>query len=64
MLGGVIHLKSRPAETSKRTLRGMVEGQVPRETTLYSVDIQRDQEARLRWGTCTNNRVSQMWART
>jgi hypothetical protein len=33
MLGDVIHLKSRPAETSKRTLRGMVEGQEPHETT-------------------------------
>jgi hypothetical protein len=33
MLGGVIHLKSRPAETSKRILRGMVEWQELREIT-------------------------------
>ena len=33
MLGDVIHLKSPPAETSKRTLCGMVEGQEPRGTT-------------------------------
>ena len=33
MLADVIHLKSPLAETSKRILHGMVEGQEPRETT-------------------------------
>lgn len=50
MLGNVIHLKSPPAETSERTLYGIVEGQ-NRARLLRSLDIQPEPQSRLRWVT-------------
>jgi hypothetical protein len=59
MLGGVIHLKSAPAATSKRTLRGMVEGQKGARLLLHFSGYQHRTTIKVTLGTHTNSSASQ-----